>query len=48
MRYRLRTLLILLALGMLLAGGWLLWHWELRELVEATTIKIILLRASSS
>ena len=47
MRFRLRTLLILMAAGLLLAGGWLLWRWEFRELVEMNIVKLILMRPSS-
>ncbi len=47
MRFRLRTLMILMAVGLLVAGGWLLWRWEFRELVEMNIVKLILMRPSS-
>jgi hypothetical protein len=33
--------------GLLVAGGWLLWRWEFRELVEMNIVKLILMRPSS-
>jgi len=47
MRFRLRTLLIVLTLGTMLAGAWLLWQWQLREIVEASITKLILIRPAS-
>ena len=47
MQYRLRTLMVLLAMGSLLAGAWLLWQWQLREAVEAQIIKLILILPAS-
>jgi hypothetical protein len=47
MRYRLRTLLILLAVGPLFTGAWLLWQWQIREAVEHRIIKLILILPES-
>jgi hypothetical protein len=47
MRFRLRTLLIVLAIVPLLTGAWLIWQWQLRETVEMTITKLILIRPVS-
>ena len=47
MRFRLRTLLILLVIVPLLAAAWLIWQWQLKEAVEMTITKLILIQPES-